>query len=60
MPFLGKNFKKNKEKKDKVKSEKNKNGVPSFSFGRADAKVNTRSNKEFSNRGGKVHFNDRA
>jgi hypothetical protein len=34
--------------------------VPSFSFGRADAKVNTRSNKEFSNRGGKVHFNDRA
>ncbi|CAB4027098.1 salvador homolog 1 [Paramuricea clavata] len=50
MPFLGKNFKKNKEKKDKTKTEKNKNGVSSLSFGRADAKVNTRS-KEFSNRG---------
>ena len=59
MPFLGKNFKKNKEKKDKVKSEKNKNGAPSFGFARADGKVNTR-NKEFSNRGGKVCLNDRA
>ena len=56
MPFLGKNFKKNKEKKEKIKSEKNKNGVSSVSFGRTDAKVNTR-NKEFSNRGGNVFFN---
>ncbi len=55
MPFLGKNFKKNKEKKEKIKSEKNKNGVSSVSFGRTDAKVNTR-NKEFSNRGGNVFF----
>ena len=55
MPFLGKNFKKNKDKKDKVKTEKNKNGVSSLSFGRADAKVNTRS-KEFSNRGGNVNL----
>ncbi|XP_028409884.1 uncharacterized protein LOC114532550 [Dendronephthya gigantea] len=50
MPFLGKNFRKNKEKKEKVKAEKNKNGVASPSFGRADAKVNIRS-KEVLNRG---------
>ena len=55
MPFLGKNFKKNKEKKDKVKAEKNKNGVSSLSFGRGDTKVNTQS-REFSNRGGNVNL----
>lgn len=53
MPLLGKNFRKNKGKKEKVKAEKNKNGVPSPSFGRTDTKVNTRS-KEILNRGGKV------
>lgn len=53
MPFLGKNLKKNKEKKDKVKVYKTKNGVPSLSFNRADVKINTPS-KEFSNRGGNV------
>ena len=54
MPLLGKNFKKNKEKKDKVKAEKNKNGVSSPSLGRGDAKVNTQS-RELSNRGGNVN-----
>ena len=54
MPFLGKNFKKNKEKKDKVKAEKSRNGVSSTSLSRTpDTKVNIR-NKEFSNRGGNV------
>lgn len=46
MPFLGKNFKK-KDKKEKIKSERNKNGGSSLGFGKANGKVN----KESSNRG---------
>ena len=40
MPFLGKNFKRSKEKKEKIKSEKYRNGETTFGFGKANGKVN--------------------
>lgn len=48
MPFLGKNFKRSKEKKEKIKSEKYRNGGTTLGFGKANGKVN----KNGSNRAG--------